>query len=141
MKQIVYTFHPRGSYLPDQPAKFGTESHLKLVVEPHNYELKISNEVISRSSCNGYIIQVSRNGEVCFYDYENQLISWAKPTEKEYVQVNLMWKQETLRLCFGRERTVDYYPNCDGEYDRWGTEWVTEYEVSLHTMTNLLETE
>ncbi len=139
MKQILYTFHIRGGYEPDQTTEFGSETKLKLIVEPHTYEMRISNEVISSSSCKGYSIEVSRNGEVKFYDSENQLLTSVAQTEKEYAEIRLKWKQDQLVLCFGRLQTVDYYPHCDGEYDRWGSEWVTEYAVRLNTLTDQAE--
>lgn len=139
MKQIVYTYQSLGGYQPDQPAEFGADDRLKLMVEPHSYEMKLSGEVLQSSQCDGYVIEASRNGAVTFYNWENKRLTSVAQTEKEYVQIRLQWKQDGLILCFGRMHTVDYYPNCDGEYDRWGTEWVTEYAVRLNTLTNQAE--
>lgn len=135
MKTITYTFSARGDYQPDAPAVFGEQTHLKLIVTPHDFELKLSGDVLRKSSCDGYQIVVSRQGEACFYDAGGELIARAAPTDAQYPQVVLTWAQHALKLSFGQWVTVDYYPNCDGESDRWGSKWESQKEVSLDLKT------
>lgn len=139
MKEVVYTFDSRGCYLPDKKAAFENESHIRLVIKPHDFELKISDEILRSSSCKGYVIEVSRTGDTHFYDYENNLLVTASGTEKEFAEVRFSWQQDLLTLDFGHMETVDNYPNCDGEYDRWSEKWVPEYGVNLNTATSPAE--
>ena len=139
MKEIIYSFDNRGCYLPDKLETFSDDNVLKLIVKPHEFELKISDEVLRSSVCKGYFIEISNKGKVSFYDYENNLIATVDETQTEYSQFRFSWKQNLLCLNFGHVDTVDYYPNCDGEHDRWGTEWISEYEVRLNTLTNQAE--
>lgn len=140
MKEVIYTFDNRGCYLPDKKAVFEADTHMRLIINPHEFELKISDDVLRKSSCDGYVIEVSRKGEVCFYDNERNLLDTVTETQKEFVQVEFLWKQNQLCLNFGHTATVDYYPDCDGEYDRWGTEWISEYEIIFDIVTNKAET-
>ena len=140
MKQITYNFENRGVYSPDQDAKFGGDSHLKLIVNPHDFSLSVSGETLRSSSCGAYSIIVSRNGETCFYDAGDKLIAKADGTDREFAEVKLKWSQDKLELSFGCWCTVDYYPNCDGEHDRWGTEWDTQRTVTLHLTDHSVET-
>ncbi len=140
MKEIVFTFSNHGCYLPNGPISFDTENHLKLVIQPHDFELKLSGDILRNSSCKGYIIEVSCKGQVCFYDYDNNLLATAINTERDFSQIKFTWKQDKLHLSFGKEITVDNYPNCDGESDRWSTRWNSDYEVILNTATNQIET-
>lgn len=139
MKEIVFTFDNRGGYVPNAPIAFETETALRLIVKPHEFELKLSGEVLRRSSCSGYILDVSQNGAVRVYDYENNLLAAAEATSADYAQVTFSWSETCLSLSFGRVETVDYYPNCDGEHDRWGTEWVSQYDLRFDPATNTIE--
>lgn len=139
MKEIVFTFDNRGGYLPNTPTAFEAETALRLIVKPHEFELKLSGEVLRQSSCSGYILDVTRSGAVCVYDYEHTLLATAEATAADYAQVTFTWSETCLSLSFGRMETVDYYPHCDGEHDRWGTEWITQYEVRFDPATNRIE--
>ena len=139
MKEIIYCFDRRGCYVPEETAEFKNDTQLRLIIEPHTFEMKISGEVIRSSFCEGYKIEVSQKGAARFLDQEDNLLAATEETEKAFVQVRFLWKQDQLRLQFGRMASVDYYPNCDGEHDRWGTEWVTEYEVRFSAVTHQTE--
>ena len=141
MKEILYTFCQRGLYESDagQRVSFGAEPWLRLVIEPHEYALRVSGEVLRQSSCRGYTVEISNLGAACFYDREGTLLAQAEQTPKEYRAFQFVWQQEQLQICFGHEETVDHYPNCDGEFDRWSTSWVTERRVSLNTNNDQLE--
>lgn len=141
MKEIVYTFDRRGCYLPDRKAIFAEETHLRLVVKPHTFEMKLSDEVIRSSSCPGYVIEASRAGEVRFFDEDGTLLASVPESPKEYAQIELSWQQDVLSLQFGCTETVDNYPNCDGESDRWSTEWITQRTVTLNLQENTAEVE
>ncbi len=133
MKEIVYDFDRRGGYLSDEAAVFGEQTHLRLIIKPHEFELKLSGEVLRSSSCKGYIIETSSNAEVNFYDANAEFIAKSAGVDRSFSQVEFSMKENLLRLSFGRFVTVDNYPNCDGEYDRWSTEWSSEYEVIFDT--------
>lgn len=140
MKEVIYTYQSRGCYAADKPTIFETDDRIRLIIEPHQFELKLSGKTLRDTSCNGYIIDVSRKGEVCFYDAENDLLAKADETPKEYERVVFEWAQDHLTLRFGHTEIEDYYPNCDGEHDRWGTTWISEYVVTLNTATNEIQT-
>lgn len=139
MKEIIYSFYNRGCYLPDKSETFSDDNVLKLIVKPHEFELKISEDVLRSSACKGYIIEISNKGKVSFYDYENNLIATVDETQTEYSQFRFSWNQNQLCVDYGCVQTVDYYPNCDGEHDRWGSEWVSEYKVTLDTNSEKAE--
>lgn len=142
MKEIVYTFDNRGCYLPDKTETFEKETLLRLVIKPHKFELRVSDEVLRSSSCEGYVIEASCKGGVSFYDKDNKLLAMAEDNQsEEFAQIKFSWKQEQLSVEFGCKVTVDYYPNCDGESDRWGEEWVTKRAVLLNLKTNAVEIE
>lgn len=140
MKEIVFTFDNRGGYVPNTPIAFETETALRLIVKPHEFELKLSGEVLRRSSCSGYILDVTRNGAVSVCDYEHTPLAATAATGADYAQIKFTWSETGLSLGFGRVETVDYYPNCDGEHDRWETEWVSQYEVRFDPATKQVET-
>ena len=139
MKEIIYTFQNLGGYVPAEAVRFQEESCLRLIIEPHDFEMKISGEVIRSSNCKGYKIEVSRQGAVRFFDYADHLLAATEETEKTFPQVRFLWKQDWLQLQFGCVETVDNYPNCDGEYDRWSEEWVTQRLVVLNLKDNMVE--
>lgn len=138
MRQILYTFSNRGMYITGDDTQFGSDAQLKLVVEPHDFSLAIGGEVLRSSSCGGYSIEVSCQGDAAFYDEGGSLLARAEKGEGSYRQVRLAWRQDVLTLQFGRIITVDHYPNCDGEHDRWGQEWETQRAVTLNLKDNSL---
>ena len=125
--------------MPDDDTTFGANTHMKLMIKPHDFEFEVSGEVLRRSDCCGYTMVVSRKGEVCFYDTDFNLLAKAEESHCEYKEVAFKWSQNCLSLSFGQRQTVDYYPNCDGEYDRWGTEWVSQRTVTLNLKNNSIE--
>ncbi len=141
MKELVFTFYRYGYFMNSLKATdaFRDESHLRLIIKPAEYELKVSGDVLTKASCKGYIIEISHKGEVCFYDYENKLLARSDETEKQFKEFGFQWSADVLTVSFGHEETVDNYPNCDGEYDRWSTEWVTDYQVELNIATNTVK--
>ena len=80
MREITYKFDTSGTYLTNDTPTFDADSHLKLIVEPHNFKFELSGEVLRSSSCKGYTIIASNNGEVCFYDNDSKLIANADET-------------------------------------------------------------
>ncbi len=81
----------------------------------------------------------SCKGEVVFYDNEGNVIARAEKSEKCYREVILSWKQDLISIKFGYTDVVDYYPNCDGESDRWGKRWVAQRTVELNEKSRSLE--
>jgi len=139
MKEIVCTFDARGCYLADKRAVFGEETHIKFIVKPHSFDLKIAGETIRSSSCAGYLVEVSHTGEVVFCDYEGNTLAKANAAPATFVEAKLLWSPDALSVDFGHVETVDYYPHCDGEHDRWGEEWITERSVSLSPENHAVE--
>lgn len=140
MKEILYKYDSRGGYLTEDNTSFDGDSHIKIVVEPHEFSIKIGNEVLRSSSFVGCSAVASSDGEAVFYDGENNVIGKADKSEKTYEKVSLEWKQDFISIQFGRIVEVDYYPNCDGEYDRWGKEWQTQRALTLNLKDNSVQT-
>ncbi len=139
MKEILYQYNQRGVYEPLGDTRFGKETQLKLVIPPHEFSLTLGGETLRNTAFSGGCILVSREGEVIFYDIENNVIAHAEKGNKEFRQVRLDWKQGVLSVELGCMEEVDYYPNCDGEHDRWGTQWVKQRVVTLNLQNNSLE--
>lgn len=134
MKEVVLS-PSRQSYISEN-VSFDSESELRIRIEPHDFKLKVGEEVITDVSWDGYIIDVSSTGEVYFYDIENNLLASAEANGVVVDTVCVKLKAPILDVQFVELRTVDYYPHCDGEYDRWGKEWVAQYSVTLETKNN-----
>lgn len=139
MREVIYKYNTRGMYMESGNTNFSGESHLKLVVEPHQFSMVISGEVIRDTSFPGCTIIVSHEGGAVFYDHEGQIMAQVEKGPGSYKEVRFGWKQDCVSLGFGEVREVDYYPHCDGEYDRWGTEWVTQREVILDLKDHSIE--
>ncbi len=139
MREILYTFANRGAYVTGQDTAFGEDTHLKLTVEPHDFSLSLGGETLRQSSFRGGSVIVSDTGEAVFYDAEGRKIARAEGGADSYKKVILIWKQDTLSLEFGCVVTVDNYPNCDGESDRWSEEWVAQRRITLFSGKNTPE--
>ncbi len=139
MREIIYQFDNRGTYLTADSTSFAGETHLKLIAKPHDFSLAVGGEVLRSTSFEGCTVIVSCDGEAVFCDREGSELGRADKCERQFEQVRLEWKQGLVSVLFGRMETVDYYPNCDGEHDRWGTEWVTQRAVTLNTENRLVE--
>lgn len=133
MKEFVYSFNGSNYYLDTmkKSAAFGAEEKARLIIEPHDYELNLSGEVLRKSSCGGYKAEITDRGEVYLLDMENNPVAHYDETQKRYREFRVELKQEMLCISFGHTETVDNYPDCDGEYDRWSTRWTTDYEVKI----------
>lgn len=131
MREILYKYNTLGLYQTEDDTAFGGEEQLKIVVEPHDFSLAIGDEVLRNTAYDGGAVVVSRDGGVVFYDAAGAVIAEAEKGDTCYEQVHLGWKPDCLTVEFGQVQTVDYYPNCDGEHDRWGEEWVAHHTVAL----------
>ncbi len=139
MRDILYKYNTSGMYTTEDNTAFAGDSHLKLIVEPHEFSIAIGKEVLRSSSFSGCVVVASCDGEVVFYDKENNIFARADKSEKNYEKVLLKWKQNLITIQFGHIEEVDYYPNCDGEHDRWGEEWITQRSVTLNLKDNSIE--
>ena len=131
MREVIYKFNSSGRYVTEGDTYFYDDSRIKIIIEPHDFSITISSEILRKSSCKGYVIELSNKGEVVFYDDKNNLIKSFCEQNQEFKQFDIDWGQDSITINFGETITVDYYPNCDGEYDRWGSEWNTQYSVTL----------
>ena len=138
MKEFVYKFYRYGYFLEDasSTAPFGEEKQLCLVIEPQEYELKLSGEVLRKASCPGYRIQITDCGAVRFCDYQNNLLAELEGTERQYPEFGFEWTSDALKVSFGHVETEDRYPDCDGESDRWRKVRIIERKAVLLTATN-----
>lgn len=139
MKEIRYKYNNSGLYVTADDTIFDTEYQMKIVVEPHDFSIAIGGEVLRSSTCGGCSAIVSCEGEVEFYDREDNLLAKVEKGDRTYAQMRLVWKQDLITVEFGRVETVDYYPNCDGEYDRYGKQWVTARSVTLNETNHCVE--
>ena len=137
MREIHYCFNSLGLY-ETKDSTFLDQPQLKIMMDPHKFSIAIGGEVLRSSSCKGYQVEVSRKGAVTFYDQESNRIAGTEETDRTFEKVLLSWKQGSVCIEFGKVEEVDYYPNCDGEFDRWGTTWCPERKVTLDEITNAL---
>lgn len=140
MREIVYYFHRRGCYQTDSNTCFGDDTELKLIIREHSFSLAVGGETLRTSSCKGYQISVLHTGEAAFYDSNNRLLARADGQDRTFSEVRFLWEQDLLTLQLGQMVTVDNYPDCDGEYDRWEEKWKPEYEVRFSETTGKIET-
>ncbi|MBQ8000828.1 MAG: hypothetical protein IJ298_06350 [Ruminococcus sp.] len=133
MREILYKYNTLGAYTTEDSTAFAGESELKLIVEPHDFSIKIGNEILRKTSFEGCTIIVSNEGEVVIYDTDDSIALHTEKTEKCFKEIRFIWEEDSIRVQFGHTHYVDHYPNCDGEHDRWSETWVSEYEVSLLT--------
>ena len=138
-KQIVYKYHSSGIYKTEDDTRFSGDQTMKLIVEPHDFSLAVGGEVLRATSCPGYTVDVSQNGAAAFFDKENNLLAQADEVASTYPQVKLQRKQGLLTIEFGSIETVDHYPNCDGEHDRWSEKWVARRSVTLKETDHSIE--
>ena len=124
-----------------QETNFANDAQLKLIVEPHYFSISVSGEILRKTSFSGCVAEVSCYGEVIFYSNEGNIIGKADKTEDTYKEVRIIWRQGLITIDFGYIAVVDYYPNCDGEYDHFGKEWVTKRSVTLSLINNSVEAE
>ena len=139
MKELVYVFYGRGGYLSTAKTVFDGETQMRFLIKPHTYEMKLSDEVIRSSSCEEYRITVSNKGAVCFHDREDNVLAEVEETQTAFAEARFQWRQDLLTVNFGHMETVDNYPNCDGEYDRWDEVWRTERSVAYQTKEKRIE--
>lgn len=131
MREVVYKYNSRGCYEAIDKADFGNDKQLKIVVEPHSFSIAVGGEILRSSEFEGCSALASRNGAVEFYNQSGEIIKQVAKGDGQYDAVRLEWDKGALALQFGHIETVDNYPNCDGEHDRWSTEWVIDRRVEL----------
>ena len=141
MREIIYKYNPRGLYQTEDNTSFSNDSHLKIIVQAHNFSLAIGGETLSSSSFGGCVAIVSNKGDVVFFDNESNIIAKVSEDDRSYREVRVDWEQNFISILFGFVDVVDNYPNCDGEYDRWDKVWVTERSVTLNTEDNSVKIE
>lgn len=132
MKEILYKYSTRGLYYTEDGAFFDGEDSAKITAEPHEFSIGIGEEVLRSTSFEGCTVFVTAKGGAEFYDAKGNLLGRAEEGAEEYKGVLFGWTPEELSLNFGQVEEVDYYPNCDGEFDRWGHEWVSYRSVFLN---------
>lgn len=133
MKEFTYRFQRDGYYLDSMgnQGDFAGQAQVRLLVEPCQYEMSIGGQVLTAVSCSGYKIDITNRGGAQFYDLQGRLLAEIPQTETEYAGFRLTWSKTALTVCFGQIETVDHYPNCDGESDRWEEKWVTYHKAEL----------
>lgn len=139
MREIIYEYHNRGVYETSDNTVFGEDKELKIILKPHQFSIEISNEVLRKSSCDGYEIIVSNNGEAVFYNSEGNVIAKIEESNENYKEVRVFFKNNTFSIQFGFVDIVDHYPNCDGEYDRYSERWTPERKIDLNPNDNSIK--
>lgn len=112
---------------------------MRLILQPHDFEIKVSGETLNKSSSKGYIVEISKKGAAHFYDYNQAPIDVLEGPDKTFAEFKVDWSKDSLKISFGHTETVDNYPHCDGEHDRWSTKWADEYTVVLDIGSNKAE--
>lgn len=140
MKEFVYTFIGHDYYLDSMQkgASFEGDGAVLLVIRPHDYEFKLSGEVLNRSSGKGYRIEITPHAAVRVFDEKGAFLSEIGEGEKSYREFQIQKAEEKIEVLFGHTETVDHYPNCDGEFDRYSTRWILERGVEFDPEKNLL---
>lgn len=141
MKEVLYKYNNSGAYFAESETDFGSDTEMKLIIEPHEFSISVGGDVLRSTSFEGCTIIVSNNGKVVFYDNDNDILGNADGCNELYKEVRFVWEQDCISVLFGQTETVDYYPNCDGEYDRYGKEWVTKRLVTLALKDNSVTVE
>lgn len=139
MREILYKYHNRGMYETEDNTCFAGEIQVKIIAEPHDFSLKIGEDVLRSTAFGGCMAVVSDAGEVVFYDNKDNELGRAERSEESYEEVRFEWKENTVIIQFGRTVLVDNYPNCDGEYDRWDKRFKVGRTVTLNLANNLVE--
>ncbi len=139
MREIIYKYNRLGSYTTWDDTCFGDQKQLKIVAQPHDFSLEIGDEKLRNTSFAGCTAIVSCDGAVCFYDSDESELAKVDKTQECYKQVVFKWEQGVVTIEFGSTVEVDYYPNCDGEHDRYGTEWAPKRIVKLNLDSNKVE--
>lgn len=85
-----------------------------------------------------YCIEVSKKGGVCVRDREGHEIARLEETNRSFGRVQLSYSQPILSISFQVWEEIDYYPHCDGEYDRYEHKWVAKYHVKFDENTKQL---
>lgn len=122
MKEYVYGC-VRGIYCMENlecSAAFGENEQVKLIIKPDAIE---------------YIIELTVKGGARFYDCKMNLLFEAAETEEAYEEFYFSMMNNKPNIFFGYTETIDYYPHCDGEHDRWGSKYVKERIVSYNPAT------
>lgn len=136
MREIRYTYQTRGGYQTRDNTKFENSEPMKMILEPHDFSIAISGEVLRSSSFAGCSMVVSPAGGVVFYDQNNAEITRVDGIDQSYREARVEWNPKLLSVRFGAVEEIDNYPNCDGESDRYDYRWVSYRTVSLDLATN-----
>ena len=136
MKEIRYAYQTLGGYQTQDSTKFENNEPMKLILEPHDFSLTLSGEVLRSSSFAGCSMIVSPAGGVVFFDHTSTEIARADAGGNSYREARVEWKPEMLSVHFGAVEEIDNYPNFDGESDRYDYKWVRYRTVSLDPATN-----
>lgn len=86
---------------------------------------------------------IHAKGDVKFFDMNDNLIAAGKAPSVVfgrglYEDISCQVKDNRIELLFPIYDWVDYYPNCDGEYDRWGTDIVGHHTFALDLKTKTI---
>ncbi len=139
MKNIIYYYSSLGKYITEQNTAFGEEREMSITVRPHEFSIAVGGDTLRQSACGAYEILVSVDGAAVIRDENGAVLAEADKTDTTYNEARIDWEPGALSVTFGCMVTVDYYPDCDGESDRYGEKWVTQRAVILHTEDNSVE--
>lgn len=138
MKEVVYKYSNLGRYYTEDTTAFDEEREMKFLVEPHDFGISIGGETLRKSSFEGCVILLSDEGEVSFF-VNSREIGKAEKGEGRYEEAIFLWNKESIEVQFGMTATVDNYPNCDGEFDRYTTQWLARRTVTLNLANKTID--
>lgn len=65
-------------------------------------------------------LAADKNGNAVLLSTDGVTLSTAKAeSDRRFSEVYCLVKERTITLRFPIKETIDHYPNCDGEYDRY----------------------
>ena len=84
---------------------------------------------------------ISAEGQVEFYNMEDELLSTREiPSVESGDDMYCQVEDSSIILEIPRYTTIDYYPHCDGEFDRWGRKLngykILTFDIATNTIVS-----
>ncbi len=102
----------------------------------HEYELKRDGVVTILLEKENLVLEVCSQGDITLCDIDGKSIATKKVEPQKYPDRNfnsvlVKFFDSKVELNMLINKTVDNYPHCDGEYDRWSTIRIENIPVTL----------
>ena len=78
-------------------------------------------EIVVLFLAENILLMANREGNALFLDMDGKELykDCAEAEDTFFSRIECKASKNILTVCFVRTKTVDNYPHCDGEYDRW----------------------